>query len=65
MVYAAGLLHRDLRYLVWIAQEVRRKQRVIRVSIGKPIDPRPMIARSGLQPASAYLRSQTLDLIDR
>ena len=65
LVYAAGLLHRDLRYFVWISQEIWRKPSVIRVSIGKPIRVQPIIEQSGLQHTTAYLRSQTLNLNDR
>lgn len=60
--YAANLLHRDLPYLALIWQGMRHKLRVIRISIGTPIQARPLIEQSGLKQATEHLRLRTLAL---
>ena len=60
--YAANLLHRDLPYLALIWQGMRRRQRVIRISVGAPIQAQPLIEQSGLKQVTAHLRLRTLVL---
>jgi len=58
----ASLLHPDLRYMDWIGQTLRRKRRVVRISIGKPVPREALLKQPGLKQATAYLRSLTLGL---
>jgi len=62
MFYLARMLHRELSYLTQAWQTIRRKRRVVRISIGPPLQPQSLIAQRGLQYATSDLRSQTLGL---
>jgi len=46
----------------WIGQTLRRKRRVVRISIGKPVPREALLKQPGLKQATAYLRSLTLGL---
>ena len=60
--YVARMLHRDLPYLTQVWHGLSRTRRVIRISIGTPIQPQSLIEERGLQYATSYLRSQTLGM---
>lgn len=60
--YAAGLLHRDLTYIALFWEGLRRRPRVVDVSIGTPIHVQPLIEQLGLKHATAHLRSRTLGM---
>jgi putative hemolysin len=60
--YAAELVHRELRYMVWACSELSCKRRVIRTSVGIPIDARALCGQWNLRQVTEYLRARTFEL---
>jgi len=60
--YATGLIHRELRDALVARELIKKTGQTIRLAVGRPIDARALVAKSGLRKATQSLRNLTFQL---